>query len=232
MRSIHWLDAIREFSRIRRNSRLSLRDLLGYSLYFSAASLRIWKLRRKFAYIRPEYLVQFPNVKKLNKGFRNIYDMQAMEIEHFQLPHLLRYEDRNSMHHSIEARLPFLDYKVVETAFGMNNRFKINQGWSKHVLRTAMAGVVPESILWRKGKLGFEAPESAWIGAARANMISAIDRSQILNIMSKRKPDFGTLDSVTFWKLFSIAKWEEIYAVQPPTPATQVRAAAVVPVEA
>jgi asparagine synthase (glutamine-hydrolysing) len=214
LRSIPWRDAIREFFFIRNNSRLSLGGLLGHVLYFSVSSIRIARLRRKFAYIKPEYLVRFPNIGQLNKGFRNIRDMQTMEIERFQLPHLLRYEDRNSMCHSIEARLPFLDHTLAETAFGMNNRFKIKNGWTKHILRVAMAGLVPKNILWRKVKLGFEAPEKAWLKAAGTEMKSAIDRSAILGTMCKSSLNVENIDKVTFWKLYSIAKWEEVYSVQ------------------
>jgi asparagine synthase (glutamine-hydrolysing) len=218
LRSLPRRDIIGELFFIRTNSTLSMRELLGYFLYFSVSRIRISRLRRKFAYIKPEYLLQFPNIRKLNKAYRNIQDMQKLEIEGFQLPHLLRYEERNSMCHSIEARLPFLDYKLVEVAFSMNDHFKIKNGWAKHALRIAMAGLVPPNILWRKDKLGFEAPGAAWIKAARTSMISAIRGSAILDSMCKDKPNFDRIDDATFWKLYNIAKWEEIYSVQPAAP--------------
>lgn len=225
LRSIPARDAIRELFSIWRNSRLSLCDLLGFYLYFSVSAIRILSLRRKFSFIKPEYLVEFPNVKKLAKTCHDIRGIQKLEIEHLQLPHLLRYEDRNSMRHSIEARLPFLDYKLVEVAFGMNNHFKITKGWTKHVLRVAMAGLVPKNILWRKIKLGFEAPEATWIEAAGASMKSTIGQSAIVDSMCKDKLNFEKIDNVTFWKLYSIAKWEAVYSVQLATAADEVRAA-------
>src|SRR5437763_7158505 len=106
----------------------------------------------------------------------------------------------------------------------MNDHFKIKNGWAKHALRIAMAGLVPKNILWRKDKLGFEAPKADWIKAARASMVSAIRRSAILNSMCRHKPDFDRIDDATFWKLFNIAKWEEIYSVQP-APLDAVRGA-------
>lgn len=214
LRSLPWREAIRELFAMRANSRLSFSDLLGNFLYFSVSTIRIWRLRRKFAYIKPEYLRRFPNIRKLSKGYRDIRAMQKMEIESFQLPHLLRYEDRNSMRHSVEARLPFLDYKLVEAAFGMQGHFKIKHGWTKHVLRVAMDGLVPKNILWRKIKLGFEAPADAWIKAASASMKSTIGRSAILAAMCKDELNFDKIDNVTFWKLYSIAKWEAVYSVQ------------------
>lgn len=214
LRSLPWHAAIQEFFSITGHSRLSPREVLGYLLYFSVSRIRIARLKRKFAYVRPEYLIQFPNIAALNAAGRSVRVLQRMEIERFQLPHLLRYADRNSMRHSIEARLPFLDHQLVESAFGLNNRFKIKNGWTKHVMRVALAGLVPDNILWRKVKLGFEAPEAEWLAAAGAEMQAAIGQSAIVKHMCKDKPDFDKLDRGMFWRLYSIAKWEDIYSVQ------------------
>ena len=142
--------------------------------------------------------------------------MQKMEIESFQLPHLLRYEDRNSMHHSIEARLPFLDYRVVETCYGIDSRLKMRQGWTKHILRVAMHGLAPASILWRTNKLGFEAPAATWITAMRPAMDAAIRDSAIIASLCKREIALDRIDRNTLWKLYSIAKWEQVYQVRVP----------------
>jgi asparagine synthase (glutamine-hydrolysing) len=214
LRSLPWHAAIRAFFSITGHSRLSPREVLGYLLYFSVSRIRIARLKRKFAYIRPEYLLRFPNIATLNAAGRNVRALQRMEIERFQLPHLLRYAERNSMRHSIEARLPFLDHQLVESAFGVDTRFKIRKGWTKHILRVALAGLVPDNILWRKVKLGFEAPDAAWLEAAGTDMQAAIGRSALVKHMCKDKPDFDKLDRGTLWRLYSIAKWEDIYAVQ------------------
>lgn len=75
------------------------------------------------------------------------------------LAHLLRFEDRNSMAFSVEARVPFTDFQLVEWAFTRGNHFKIHHGWTKWILRMAMEGRAPASILWRKDKTGFETPD-------------------------------------------------------------------------
>jgi asparagine synthase (glutamine-hydrolysing) len=79
------------------------------------------------------------------------------------LPHLLRYEDRNSMAFSIEARVPFLDHRLVEYAFGKGSAYRVRDGWSKWILRAAMHGSLPDSITWRRDKVGFETPERDWL---------------------------------------------------------------------
>jgi asparagine synthase (glutamine-hydrolysing) len=177
--------------------------------------VRIGVLRRRCAFLKDRYLAHFPNIETLAAAGADVRRMQKLEIESFQLPHLLRYEDRNSMHHSIEARLPFLDYRLVETCYGIDSRLKIRQGWTKHILRTAMHGLAPAAILWRPNKLGFEAPAATWIAAMRPEMEAAIRASVIIEGMCKHAIDLARIDSATLWKLFSIAKWETAFAVQP-----------------
>lgn len=75
---------------------------------------------------------------------------------------LLRYEDRNSMAFGIEARLPFLDHRLVEFLYGLGAHLKIRDGWTKAVLRDAMDGLLPEAVRWRSDKMGFVTPEDHW----------------------------------------------------------------------
>lgn len=79
-----------------------------------------------------------------------------------RLPALLRYEDRNSMAFSLESRVPFLDHRLVEFAFSLPDEALIHQGWSKWILRQSMQGILPESIQWRKDKMGFVTPQELW----------------------------------------------------------------------
>jgi asparagine synthase (glutamine-hydrolysing) len=77
---------------------------------------------------------------------------------------LLRYGDRNSMAWSREVRQPFLDHRVAEFVFALDASAKIGDGTSKIVLRKAMRGIVPQVILDRHDKLGFQAPLANWLG--------------------------------------------------------------------
>jgi len=79
------------------------------------------------------------------------------------LPALLHWEDRNSMAFSIESRVPFLDYRLVEFSMSLPAECKINEGITKKVLRDAMTGILPEKIVTRRDKLGFATPEEEWI---------------------------------------------------------------------
>jgi asparagine synthase (glutamine-hydrolysing) len=79
------------------------------------------------------------------------------------LPELLRYEDRNSMAHSLEARVPFLDYRLVELLFSLEGGQLIERGRTKAVLRRALGDLLPPVVRDRVDKLGFVTPESAWL---------------------------------------------------------------------
>jgi len=81
----------------------------------------------------------------------------------YNLPQLLRYEDRNSMGFSVEARVPFTDYRLVEYVLNMPSCYKIHNGWTKYILRKAFEDLLPSGIIWRRDKIGFETPEKNWL---------------------------------------------------------------------
>ena len=79
------------------------------------------------------------------------------------LPKLLRFADRNAMAHSVESRLPFLSPELVAFVYHLNSEHFLHQGWSKALLRSAMKNNLPEKIIQRKDKIGFEAPHDKWL---------------------------------------------------------------------
>lgn len=90
--------------------------------------------------------------------------LQEALINHFEykLEHLLKWEDRNSMYFSLEARVPFLDYRLVEKTLATDSEMIIKKGMTKHILREAMKGYLPEKIRTRKDKIGFGTPQDDW----------------------------------------------------------------------
>jgi asparagine synthase (glutamine-hydrolysing) len=79
------------------------------------------------------------------------------------LPALLRYEDRSSMRFGVEARVPFLDHRLVEAACRLPDRLRIDHGVTKSVLRRAMAGIVPDEVRLDRRKIGFAVPQVGWL---------------------------------------------------------------------
>jgi asparagine synthase (glutamine-hydrolysing) len=81
------------------------------------------------------------------------------------LPNLCRFADKDSMAFSVEVRLPFLDPRVVEFALSLPPDFVWRNGTTKWLLRKAMRGLVPDLVLDREDKVGYETPQDRWLGS-------------------------------------------------------------------
>lgn len=90
------------------------------------------------------------------------------------LPTLLRYGDRNSMAHSREVRLPFCDHRLAEFALSLPAPYLMGETETKRLLRLAMAGVLPESIVRRWNKRGFLPPQEIWFKERLAARVKAV----------------------------------------------------------
>ena len=92
-------------------------------------------------------------------------DLQSVllaETTKYPLPLYLRIEDRNSMAHSVEARLPFLDYRLVKFAFSLPDDWRVGATKGKILLREAGRGRIPEVVRSRAEKMGFPTPWTRW----------------------------------------------------------------------
>ena len=97
-------------------------------------------------------------------GPHHLYSQLQQSLESVSLPMLLRYEDRNSMRFSIESRVPFLTHRIAELILSLPESYIVNDaGERKSVFRAAMRGIVPDAILDRRDKIGFQTSESQWL---------------------------------------------------------------------
>jgi asparagine synthase (glutamine-hydrolysing) len=94
------------------------------------------------------------------------------------LPLYLRLEDRSSMAHSVEVRLPFLDYRLVELAFQLGPEWKIHGPWNKVLLREAMRDRIPEVVRARPDKMGFPSPNGSLLRGASFDRLFALVSSR------------------------------------------------------
>jgi asparagine synthase (glutamine-hydrolysing) len=217
--SLNGLHKVRFLNNVIKKSKLNLITLLGYIFYFTNSYLRIKILRRRNTFIKEKAfkLMNKEVYLKMAENYRNIFNLQRQELFSSQLPHLLRYEDKNSMFFSIETRLPFLDYRSIQIATSINPLLKIKNGWSKYILRKTMNQEIPSNIVWRKSKVGFELPESEILDTLEPELMKLIDNSAIIDkITHKNKliSNFTSLDKRTKWRLYNIIKWEEIFKVK------------------
>lgn len=218
LRALPTQKLMREFLLPARNSRLNFLQLLGYMFYFTNATVRTHRLRKR-SLLRDDVIAShsFLEIHDSARSSRRIDDMQIREITCQQLPHLLRYEDRNSMRHSIESRLPFLDYRVVELGVSLRADVKIRDGWTKWVLRKAFAETLPDDVTWRRTKLGFEAPDRTWLNHHAARMLEEVGDSRILREIAPRErllAAYSTLSLRDRWMYFNVAAWERVFGVE------------------
>lgn len=98
--------------------------------------------------------------------------MMYLGFHHHHLPNLLRNFDRLSMANGVESRMPFLDWRVVAYGFALPETSKLGGGQTKHILREAMKGIMPERIRTRRTKLGFTSPTPNWFRGALGDWIA------------------------------------------------------------
>jgi len=149
---------------------------------------------------------------------RDLSQLLRRQLLHTSLPSLLRYEDRTSMAWSVESRVPFLDYRVVEFLTGLPDEAKLRHGITKLVFRLAMKSVLPDAVRQRKDKMGFVTPEETWLRRSatkwfREGLDHAIDVAPRLLDGEKVRMLFDSLvdgsTPFTFeaWRILCFGRW-------------------------
>jgi len=199
----------------RNNDKLPLRSQLLFLAYFSFPVLRWLRYRGRMRGAR--WFPSFDHFRrKYGQSHTSMFEFQRQQVEVESIPHLLRYEDKNSMWHSVETRLPFLDYRLVEFAVNLPTSVKLKDGWTKSVLREAMRKLLPPAILWRTNRLGFEAPNDLWMPRLRAAMIETVSTSALLKEVcgsDDRTFDAARLPQSVLWRFHVAALWEREFGV-------------------
>lgn len=177
-------------------------------------------------WLNKQFLIFSPNNPYLKNGLNNCNVQETLysQIMYNNLSMLLHWEDRDSMAHSIESRVPFLDYRLVEFLFSLPTNYKINKGITKRILRDGLKGILPDKIRNRMSKLGFATPEEIWVKQNselfKAKLLESIDycpqvfnKSQVLAIFediiaNKRLFDFW------LWRVISFGTWYKLFKIQ------------------
>jgi asparagine synthase (glutamine-hydrolysing) len=154
----------------------------------------------------------------------SVRELSLLQLLYTNLPMLLHWEDRDSMAHAVESRIPFLDYRLVEFVLGLPDDLKIAGATTKRVLREAMQGVIPEKIRIRTDKIGFATAEEAWVRqecpeAFRAMLRDAMEASS--GVLSPKALDFleevikgRRAFSFVPWRMISFGAWMKRFDVQ------------------
>ena len=150
--------------------------------------------------------------------------MSLLMIRQLTLPMLLHWEDRNSMAHGIESRVPFLDHELLELALSLPDEFKIRKGVTKRILKSALRDIMPPEIVARRDKLGFTTPEELWMRENRGNFFgeliasAASDFPSIFNGpgLAKMWQSFreGAPYRQIFWRIATFVIWGRVFGVK------------------
>ncbi len=169
---------------------------------------------------------EFKAAKK-KKRFKNLLKNALYNSLTFSaLREYLRYEDRNSMRFSLESRLPFLDFNLVEDAFALEDKYKISNGVSKVILREIAKDKIPKEILDRKDKMGFVSPQELWQKTLLKDELDKIfeniktdglfdflNKERLYDIYQNyQKNSFK--DWAFIWRVYCLYKWKVLWEVK------------------
>jgi len=138
----------------------------------------------------------------------------------------LMYEDKNSMRFSLESRLPFLDFRVVESGFSLSNNKKIKNGISKVVLRDIAKDKIPKEVLERKDKMGFVSPQEKWqkeiLSQEFDRVFNKIEKYGIFDFLDDKKLyklyiDYKNNrfnDWAFIWRVYALYQWKKVWDIK------------------
>ena len=189
LKRFHIFRAIKMMFQSLRKSKLTLIEFIKNFAYYGMPLVkRIYKKITLMRYIKSSYLksLKYPLELIEYNNMKDLDDIQTKSI-YMGLQRLLNWEDRNSMAHSVEARLPFLDHRVIDTAYQLDFKHLLRDGWLKGIIRSVSNGFLEDEIAYRKNKIGFDTPDE-----------------QILNNLSKEFVD----------RLFADPKTKDIFDIE------------------
>jgi asparagine synthase (glutamine-hydrolysing) len=165
--------------------------------------------------------IENPEVSEFNPDAngRRLVEELRNALTNKGLVSLMRHGDRNSMRWSIESRVPFLTIDFAEFLLNLPEHYLLSpKGETKSIFREAMRGIVPDKILDRRDKIGFETPEQAWLKGQRKDIekwLEGIDTLPFMNGPAARKKVADVIDgkqafSTEAWRLINFSRWVQL----------------------
>lgn len=175
--------------------------------------------------VRMEHCGNYSSFENFEKIFNsnNVNNSSYFDrMTHFDfktlLPALLQVEDRMSMAHGLESRVPLLDHRLIELAATIPANFKLKDGDMKHIFKQIANKYLPESIKNRTDKMGFPIPLNQWmkgelrdyvhdiLGSSNALGRDLIDNRKVLERIDM-EPAFGR----NIWGMLSLELWQKCF---------------------
>lgn len=170
----------------------SLYGIKSFVYFLLPKSFKTKTIGGKNPVIKSDFYQKHITNSKIINNLHSSKNLQEAIANHFEykLEHLLKWEDINSMRFSIESRVPFLDFHLVEGVYRAASSHKIKNGLTKFILREAMAELLPKSVLFRKDKIGFATPQEMWFRSDRMKKLfkeQCLSNANILDNYIDRK---------------------------------------------
>ncbi len=194
---------------------------------FEEMDMRYFRLINRAPNLKDE--INWDSLEGYNtkETFRQLFNCKNVEKEsyfdlmtHFDfktlLPALLHVEDRMSMAHGLESRVPLLDHRLVELAATIPSDIKFKDGRMKHIFKEVVRPYLPEEIINRKDKMGFPTPITEWMNGEAREFVreilsspvalsrTLVNNQKILENMDK-EPQYGRM----LWGLFCLEIWQQ-----------------------
>jgi asparagine synthase (glutamine-hydrolysing) len=223
------LAELRSCSRIRVHSELfkgllvnvlKLNKDLYYSIKLNKVKIYIkadfFKQNKKYSHKIKDPL-QKESLVFTSKMKANSYEL----IKYTNLPGILRQVDRNSMAASVESRLPFLDYRLVEFLYKLPFTYMFNNGYTKYAYRNSIKGIIPNEVLWRQSKEGFKMPEYKILMSNKEFVLSlfednkldnVINTEKVVNLFKESMKEPKKYDNI-IWRSMSYFIWKKTFSI-------------------
>jgi asparagine synthase (glutamine-hydrolysing) len=158
----------------------------------------------------------------------NLKERLLEDVYENSIPSLLRYEDKNTMHFSLEGRVPFLDKDLIRYVFSLEDEAIIQRGWNKRILRESLKHILPSMISKRRNKIGFTTPEYEWfmrlknyfydifLSSSFANR-PYFNQDEVIASFESFIKGRSSADSMSFWRLLNVELWLRTFFDEPET---------------
>jgi asparagine synthase (glutamine-hydrolysing) len=199
-------------SLLRRQDKSAYQTLLFQVL---PCSIREHLLLRTVPYLCRDFFYSYLNGSRIYNEFFSVDGLNESLVRHFQykLEHLLRMEDRNSMAFSLETRVPYLDYRLVEFLLGVTEELKIKNGETKYLQKRVLGKYTIPGILDRKDKIGFGTPGDEWMlsegwqKSTRESYAALVDAFPGVFVKKALLPEYG----FDRWKVNQLFTWQDLF---------------------
>ncbi len=193
----------------------------GHRRYLDASKMfRADELRRLFRPDAFEHLARHDAGAAAERGLRPGHHwldaVQYFDLTNYLPDDILTKVDRMTMAHSVEARPPLLDHRLVEFAATVPAHFRLRDGTTKYLFKQAMRGILPDRIIDRP-KQGFAVPLAKWLREDLAVFVRDIllsDRAAQRGIFNLRQVerllrlnDQGRNLDLQLWTMLSLEMW-------------------------